>query len=75
VQLEKERDPRTSERLEKQDEFLTKVYQAELAQDPTSHATESSRSNLIALRHTVSQIYGGPSGRDALLGFIDCGQT
>jgi hypothetical protein len=45
-------------RLEKQFRFLLKAQQAELAKDATSHATESSRSNLIALQHTVKQIYG-----------------
>ena len=46
------------ERLRKQVEFLLRVYQAEFDQDPTSHATESSRSNVIAMRHTVRQMYG-----------------
>jgi len=34
------------------------VYQAEFDQDPASQAAESSRSNVIAMRHTVRQIYG-----------------
>jgi hypothetical protein len=34
------------------------MYQAEFAKDPTSRATESSRSNVIALRHTIKQMYG-----------------
>ena len=46
------------ERLGKQSGFLLKTYQAELARDPTSHGTESSRSNMIALWHTIRQIYG-----------------
>jgi hypothetical protein len=51
-------DPVTIERLRKQVEFLLRVYQAEFDQDPASHATESSRSNVIAMRHTVRQMYG-----------------
>jgi hypothetical protein len=46
------------ERLGKQGKLLLRIYQAELAKDPSSQATESSRSNVIALRHTVQQIYG-----------------
>jgi len=46
------------ERLTKQGELLARTYQAELSQDPTSQATESSRSNLIALQHTAEQMYG-----------------
>jgi hypothetical protein len=38
------------------------IYQAEFDQDPTSHA--SSRSNAIAMRHTVRQIYGDAVARD-----------
>jgi hypothetical protein len=37
---------------------------AELAKDPASRATESSRSNLIALWHTIRQIYGKAVARD-----------
>ena len=46
------------ERLTKQGEFLARTYQAELSQDPSSLATETSRSNLIALQHTAKQMYG-----------------
>lgn len=46
------------ERLGKQHRFLLRVHQAELAQDPTSNATASSRSNIMAVRHTMEQIYG-----------------
>jgi len=53
-----ERDSGTIERLAKQNGFLLSTYQAELAKDPASRATESSRSNLIALWHTIWQIYG-----------------
>jgi hypothetical protein len=48
----------TIERLRKQSALLLRLYEAELAIDPTSRATESSRSNLMALRHTILQIYG-----------------
>jgi len=48
----------TIERVRKQNALLLRLYQAELASDPTSRATESSRSNLMALRHTIAQIYG-----------------
>ena len=44
--------------LVKQGGFLLKLHQVELAKDPTSRATESSRSNLLAVRHTVKQVYG-----------------
>ena len=40
------------------------MYQAELAKDPASRATESSRSNVIALWHTIRQIYGKAVARD-----------
>ena len=53
-----ELDSGTIERLEKQGKLLLTIYQAELAKDPSSQGTESSRSNVIALRHTVQQIYG-----------------
>ena len=46
------------ERAGKQSSLLLRMYQAELARDPTSRATESSRSNLIALRHTIAQMCG-----------------
>lgn len=50
--------------LEKQVRFLLRIHQAELAKDPTSHATESSRSNLMAMQHTVKQMYGEAVARD-----------
>jgi len=52
------RDSATIERLSKQSGFLLSTYQAELAKDPASCGTESSRSNMIALWHTIRQIYG-----------------
>jgi hypothetical protein len=48
----------TVERLREQTELLRRTYEAEFAKDPTSLATESSRSNLIALRHSIHQVYG-----------------
>jgi hypothetical protein len=57
-------DSETIERLGKQGEFLLSRYHAELAKDPVSRATESSRSNVIALWHTIKQIYGKAAARD-----------
>jgi hypothetical protein len=51
-------DAGTLKHLVKQGGFLLKLHQAEFAKDPTSRATESSRSNLMAVRHTVKQVYG-----------------
>jgi len=59
----------TVERLREQTGLLRRTYQAEFAKDPTSRATQSSRSNLIALRHSIHQIYGDsvlPEITDAL---------
>ena len=46
------------ERLRKQHEFLLRIFQAECVKDPGSRAAESSRSNVIALRDTIRQLYG-----------------
>jgi hypothetical protein len=46
------------ERVKKQHEFLLRIFQAECAKDPDSRATKSSRSNVIALQHTLKQMYG-----------------
>jgi hypothetical protein len=51
-------DAETIERLHEQSELLLRMYQLELSKDPCSRATESSRSNMIALRHSIGQIYG-----------------
>ena len=53
-------------RLDEQSELLLRTYQLELAKDPSSRATESSRSNMIALRHSIDQIYGEAVSRDLL---------
>lgn len=57
-------DPETVERLEEQSGLLLRTYELEMAKDPASRATESARSNLIALRHTVNQIYGQSAAHD-----------
>ena len=48
----------TVQRLGKQGGFLLRLHQTEFAKDSTSSATESSRSNLIAMQHTVNEMYG-----------------
>ncbi len=58
MQLVEQLDSVTIERLRKQGQFLLRIYRAEFAKDPTSRATESSRSNVIAMHHTVRQLYG-----------------
>ena len=58
MHAEVELNPETIERLEEQSGLLLRTYELELAKDPTSRATESARSNLIALRHTIHQVYG-----------------
>ena len=65
-------DSATSERLKKENGLPLRMYRAAFAKDPTSHATESARSNLIALRHTVRQVYGERAAVDVtdVLGFI-----
>jgi hypothetical protein len=65
MQVVEELDSVTIERLRKQSEFLLRIYQAEMARDLTSRATETSRSNVIAMQHTVRQMYGEAVARDA----------
>jgi hypothetical protein len=50
MQRIEELDSGAIERLRKQGEFLLRVYRAEFAKDPISRATESSRSNVIAMQ-------------------------
>jgi hypothetical protein len=64
--LVEELDSVTIERLRKQGGFLLRMYQAELAKEPTSRATESSRSNVLAMYHTVKQMYGEAVARDVV---------
>jgi hypothetical protein len=58
MQFLEEIESGTVERLKKQAELLVRTYQREFAEDPDSGATQSSRSNVIALRHTLKQMYG-----------------
>ena len=51
-------------RLGRQHSLLLQIHQANLANNPTSHATMSSRSNLIAVQHTVEEIYGEAFARN-----------
>jgi hypothetical protein len=64
MQLLEEPGSETIKRLGNQVRFLLRIHQAELAKDPISHATDSSRSNLMAVQHTVRQIYGEAVARD-----------
>jgi hypothetical protein len=59
-------DTVTNERLRKQGQFLLRVYQTEFDQDPASRATEFARSNVIALQHTVRQLYGEGIARNVV---------
>jgi hypothetical protein len=54
--LEEQRDSGPMERLGKQGGLLLRLYQAELAKDPASRATESSRSNLMTLPETPLKV-------------------
>jgi hypothetical protein len=72
MQLVQQLDSVIIERLRKQGEFLLRIYRAEFAKDPISRATESSRSNVIAVQHTVKQMYGEAMAREAAdLGAVD----
>jgi len=51
-------DSTSLEHLRKEGRLLLRLYQAEFAKDPNGHATETSRSNLMAVQHTVRQVYG-----------------
>ena len=64
MQRIEELDSAVIERLRKQGEFLLRIYRAEFVKDPTSRAAESSRSNVIAIQHTVRQMYGEAVARD-----------
>jgi hypothetical protein len=59
-----ELDSGTIGRLNQQSRFLLNTYQYELGKDPASRATECSRSNVIALRHTIRLMYGEAVARD-----------
>jgi len=64
MQAAEQLDPVTIQRLRKQAGFLQRIHQAEFDKDPSSHATESSRSNVIAMQHTVTQMYGETVARN-----------
>jgi hypothetical protein len=66
MQVAEQLDSAAIERLRKQIRFLLGIYHAEISKDPTSRATESSRSNLIAMQHTVRQMYGEAVARDVV---------
>ena len=70
-----ELDSGTIVRLRKQAEFLQRLYKAEFAKDPTSRATESSRSNAIALRDTLMQMYGDAALRLPALACVQPSET
>src|SRR5437588_48611 len=55
-------DAVTRERLEEQSGLLLRIYEEEFAKDPASQATRNSRSNMIALRHSINQVYGEAVG-------------
>jgi hypothetical protein len=63
----------TIQRLGEQSGLLLKTYHAEFARNPDSEETKSSRSNLIALLHTIHQVYGVSISVDVAntLGSID----
>jgi len=56
--MEVQVDEARRESLEEQSGLLLRIYKVEYAKDPASRATRNSRSNLIALRHSINQIYG-----------------
>ena len=58
MQVVEQLDSEAIERLRKQIGFLLEIYHAEIAKDPSSHATACARSNVIATQHTVRQMYG-----------------
>jgi hypothetical protein len=68
MQSEAQLNPETVERLEEQSRLLLRTYELEMAKDPASRATKSARSNLIALRHTINQIYGESAALDVTEG-------
>jgi len=64
MQLVEQLESGTMKRLRKQGSFLLGIHQAELAKNPSSYATESSRSNLMAVQNTIEQMYGEVVARD-----------
>ena len=70
MQLMEDLDSGSITRLGKQHRFLLRMHQAELAKDHLSRATKSSRSNLMAVQHTVRQMYGEAVGQDVVKALI-----
>lgn len=64
MHTDKQANAATIERLGEQGGWLLNRYKAEFAKDPDSQATKSSRSNLIALLHTIHQVYGASISLD-----------
>jgi hypothetical protein len=64
MHTDKQFNAATIERLGDQSGLLLKAYRAAFARDPNSQATKSSRSNLIALLHTIHQVYGASISLD-----------
>lgn len=64
MQLMDELASETIQHLRKQGRFLLRIHLAELAKDAASYATKSSRSNLMAIQHTVKQVHGEAVARD-----------
>jgi len=58
MQFEEQVHLGTIDRVRNQSALLLRLYQAEVASDPTSRATESARSNLMALRDTIALMCG-----------------
>jgi hypothetical protein len=66
MQLVEQLDSVTIERLRRQTKFLQTIHQTEFYKDPSSHATKSSLSNMIAMQHTVRQLYREAVAQDVV---------
>jgi hypothetical protein len=64
MKLIEELDSGSIMRLGKQHSLLLRIHQENFTNNPTSYATKSSRSNLMAVRHTVKEMYGEAVARD-----------
>jgi hypothetical protein len=58
MQVVEELDSQSLTRFGKQHRLLLEIHQTNVANNPTSPATMSSRSNLMAVRHTFRDMYG-----------------
>jgi hypothetical protein len=63
MQLVEGLDSGSIARLGRQHGLLLRIHQADLAENPASHATKSSRSNLM---HTVNEMYGEAFARNVV---------